>query len=74
MGLPARRRGAELAERLEAVVGQVEDPSWAMFNFHCPPYDSQIDSGPRLDEDLRLRQTAGGIEMHAGREHGLPAR
>jgi uncharacterized protein len=56
---------SELAQRLTAVVEQVEDPSWAMFNFHCPPYDSQIDQGPRLDEDMRLRQTAGGIEMHA---------
>jgi Icc-related predicted phosphoesterase len=54
----------ELAERLNAVAGQVEDPSWSMFNFHCPPYDSQIDAGPRLDEDMRLRQTAGGVEMH----------
>jgi Icc-related predicted phosphoesterase len=55
---------SELAQRLAAVVEQVEDPSWAMFNFHCPPYDSQIDLGPRLDEEMRLRQTAGGIEMH----------
>jgi uncharacterized protein len=54
---------SELAERLTAVVERVEDPAWAMFNFHCPPYDSQIDLGPRLDEDMRLRQTAGGIEM-----------
>jgi uncharacterized protein len=54
---------SELGERLAAVAEQVEDPSWAMFNFHCPPYDSQIDLGPWLDEDMRLRQTAGGIEM-----------
>jgi Icc-related predicted phosphoesterase len=54
---------SELAQRLAAVVERVEDPAWAMFNFHCPPYDSQIDLGPRLDEDMRLRQTAGGIEM-----------
>jgi Icc-related predicted phosphoesterase len=53
-----------LGERLEAVVSQVEDPSWAMFNFHCPPYDSQIDQGPRLGEDFQLRQTAGGVETH----------
>jgi Icc-related predicted phosphoesterase len=54
-----------LGERLEQVVSQVEDPEFSLFNFHCPPYDSQIDQGPRLDENLRLRQTAGGIEMHA---------
>lgn len=54
-----------LGERLEHVVSQVEDPEFSLFNFHCPPYDSQIDLGPRLDENMRLRQTAGGIEMHA---------
>jgi uncharacterized protein len=54
-----------LGERLEQVVSQVEDPEFSLFNFHCPPYDSQIDQGPRLDESMRLRQTAGGIEMHA---------
>jgi uncharacterized protein len=54
-----------LGERLEQVVSQVEDPEFALFNFHCPPYDSQIDQGPRLDENMRLKQTAGGIEMHA---------
>ena len=55
----------ELGERLEAVVSAVEDPEWSLFNFHCPPYDSQIDQGPRLDEQMRLRQTAGGVEMHS---------
>lgn len=54
----------DLGARLEAVVSQVEDPAWSLFNFHCPPYDSQIDQGPRLDEELRMRQTAGGVEMH----------
>ena len=53
----------ELGRRLEAVAEKVEDPSWAMFNFHCPPDDTQIDLGPRLDADMRLRSTAGGIEM-----------
>jgi Icc-related predicted phosphoesterase len=55
----------DLGERLERVVSQVEDPEFALFNFHCPPYDSQIDQGPRLDDQLRLRQTAGGVETHA---------
>ena len=50
---------------VEQVVSQVEDPEFALFNFHCPPFDSVIDQGPRLDEQMRLKQTAGGIEMHA---------
>lgn len=55
---------AELETRLEAVASQVRDPDWAIFNFHCPPYDSQIDQGPVLGEDMRMRSTAGGVEMH----------
>ena len=53
----------ELGKRLEDVAGAVTDPSWALFNFHCPPYDSQIDLGPKLDDELRLSQGAGGAEM-----------
>jgi uncharacterized protein len=55
----------ELAGRLEGVASQVSDPEWAAFNFHCPPYDTQIDQGPVLGEDMRMRSTAGGVETHA---------
>ena len=51
---------------------QVRDPEVAIFNFHCPPYDTQIDQGPVLGEDMRMRSTAGGVEMQCGREHRLP--
>jgi Icc-related predicted phosphoesterase len=54
----------ELAERLEAVASEVRSPEWSIFNFHCPPYDTQIDQGPVLGEDMRMRSTAGGVEMH----------
>jgi uncharacterized protein len=53
----------ELGGRLEAVAQQVREPEWAIFNFHCPPYDTQIDQGPVLGEDMRMRSTAGGVEM-----------
>jgi uncharacterized protein len=55
----------ELAERLEAVASRVAAPESAIFNFHCPPYDTQIDQGPVLGDDMRMRSTAGGVEMHA---------
>jgi len=55
----------ELGSRLEAVSSQVRAPEWAIFNFHCPPYDTQIDQGPVLGDDMRMRSTAGGVEMHA---------
>jgi Icc-related predicted phosphoesterase len=55
----------ELGGRLEAVASQVRAPDWAIFNFHCPPFDTQIDQGPALGEDMRMRSTAGGVEMRA---------
>jgi Icc-related predicted phosphoesterase len=55
----------ELARRLEAVIGGLADPEKAVFNFHCPPYDTGIDSGPKLDENFRMTSGAGGAEMHA---------
>lgn len=55
----------ELAGRLESVASKVTAPEWAIFNFHCPPYDTQIDQGPVLGDDMRMRSTAGGVEMHA---------
>jgi uncharacterized protein len=53
----------ELGERLEAVIGNLRDPEHAIFNFHCPPYDTGIDSGPKLDAELRMQSGAGGAEM-----------
>jgi uncharacterized protein len=53
----------ELARRLDAVIAGVADPERAIFNFHCPPYDTGIDAGPKLDESLRMTSGAGGAEM-----------
>ncbi|MGI8606870.1 MAG: metallophosphoesterase family protein [Gaiellaceae bacterium] len=55
---------SELSERLEDVASQVRDPERAIFNFHCPPYDTGIDAGPKLSADLRLRSGGGGVDMH----------
>ena len=54
----------ELGRRLEAAILQLDDPARAVFNFHCPPYDTGIDAGPRLREDFSVTAGAGGIEMH----------
>jgi uncharacterized protein len=50
----------DLSRRLEAVISELEDPQQAVFNFHCPPYDTGIDAGPKLDENLRMTSGAGG--------------
>jgi len=39
----------ELADRIEEVVQGVSDFSRCVFNFHCPPKDSTLDTCPMLD-------------------------
>ena len=50
----------ELAARLEEATSGLSDPHTSLFNFHCPPYDTQIDVAPKLDKDLRPVLTPGG--------------
>ena len=49
----------KLAERIDAMAGQIKDPAHAIFNLHCPPYRSGLDEAPAIDADLKL--------MHGGR-------
>ncbi len=42
-----------LLARLEKIIGQVKNPSQAVFNFHPPPYGSGLDEAPELTKDLR---------------------
>lgn len=39
----------EIAKRLEQKINTLKDPRSAIFNFHCPPVDSGLDSCPKLD-------------------------
>lgn len=48
----------ELRARIDSLVAAVPDPRRAIFNFHAPPYGSNLDSAPKLDADLKY--VAGG--------------
>jgi Icc-related predicted phosphoesterase len=48
----------ELRARIDGLVAAVEDPKRAIFNFHAPPYSSNLDSAPKLDADMKY--VAGG--------------
>jgi len=52
----------DLRERLEGVVDDVDDLDRAIFNFHVPPYDSQLDEAPELDENLKPKYGAQTME------------
>jgi Icc-related predicted phosphoesterase len=51
----------KLEDRLGSVVAKLRDPDHAIVNFHCPPYDSVIDTGPVLGADMRLQSGAAGV-------------
>jgi len=53
----------ELAKKIETMIREVENMERCIFNFHCPPYDSQIDSASKLDEQLRPVLKIGQVEM-----------
>ena len=42
----------ELEKKIDKLASQVEDMENAIFNFHIPPYDTQLDKCPKLSEDL----------------------
>lgn len=50
----------KLAEIVEAMASQVKDMASCIFNFHCPPYDSGLDTAPKLDSDLKPVFSMGG--------------
>jgi Icc-related predicted phosphoesterase len=51
----------ELGKRIEKSAASLKNPKNAVFNLHCPPYDSTIDIAPQLDENLRPTVTMGDL-------------
>jgi uncharacterized protein len=43
----------QLAVRYEAMISLLKNPRNAVFNIHVPPYNSNLDEAPELDENLR---------------------
>jgi len=53
----------ELAERIDKVAATVRDVDRAIFSLHVPPLGSGLDLAPKLDDYLRPRVGAAGLEM-----------
>jgi uncharacterized protein len=53
----------ELYRRVESLAEEVPDLSRAIFNLHVPPFKSQLDTAPELDDELRVLTTAGQPRM-----------
>jgi Icc-related predicted phosphoesterase len=48
----------QLRERIDGLVAGVPDRARAIFNFHAPPFGSNLDNAPKIDADMRY--VAGG--------------
>lgn len=53
----------ELAARIDAVAATAKDPARTIFSLHVPPLGSGLDLAPKLDDYLRPRMNASGLEM-----------
>jgi uncharacterized protein len=42
----------EIERRIESKIGKLRDPHSAIFNFHCPPVDSGLDTCVKLDDSF----------------------
>jgi hypothetical protein len=49
----------ELEAKLESVCSMIKSASTAVFNFHVPPYDSNLDLAPKLDKNLKMETEMG---------------
>jgi Icc-related predicted phosphoesterase len=61
----------QLRARIDGLVAEAGDPHRAIFNFHAPPYASNLDSAPKLDAEMNY--VAGGqalvpVGSHAVRD------
>jgi Icc-related predicted phosphoesterase len=52
------------------LVEQIKRPAGAIFNFHCPPFNTKIDQAPSLKENLEIEFEAGQVIMTSA---GSPA-
>ncbi|MCI0344852.1 MAG: metallophosphoesterase [Chloroflexi bacterium] len=59
----------ELRGRIDELVGKVADRGRAIFNFHAPPYGSNLDAAPELDANLRY--VAGGQALKPVGSHAV---
>jgi Icc-related predicted phosphoesterase len=53
----------ELARKIDELAEQVPDMSKCIFNIHGPPWGSNLDLAPELDEDFKPTMEGGGLKM-----------
>jgi Icc-related predicted phosphoesterase len=52
-----------MAQKIDELASQVPDMSRCIFNVHGPPYGSNLDLAPELDDDFKPTMEGGGLRM-----------
>lgn len=68
---PRETSEKELGEKIEDMARRVQNMENCLFNLHCPPYDTKLDSAPKLDENLKPVLSGGGVEMAPVGSHSV---
>ena len=55
----------QLAAAYAAMADKLEHPERAVFNLHPPPYATQLDDAPALDDELRVQAVLGQVQYTA---------
>jgi Icc-related predicted phosphoesterase len=56
----------EIAKAIEKQISRVSNVKKSIFNFHCPPYGTQLDMAPKLDKNLKPIVRGGQLNVHVG--------
>jgi Icc-related predicted phosphoesterase len=60
---PRETTEPELAQKIDEMASKVENMENCIFNTHCPPINTPLDSAPKITKDLRTRTSGGQTEM-----------
>ena len=71
----------QIAAKLDAMISKVQKMETCIFNLHVPPYDSGLDTCPKLDETLKpvyagseiIMMSAGSTAVRTAIEKNQPA-
>ena len=55
----------QLTASMNAMAGRLSHPERAVLNVHVPPYGTQLDEAPKLDENLRVQALLGQVQFAA---------
>ena len=53
----------QLEPMLEELMKQAQSPAKLICNFHAPPYNSGLDTAPKLTADLSVKVSVGGVQL-----------